>query len=112
MIDPLVAMHSLHGLMTVALLSYCIYHRFFCAGGGCTYWQTGVVIRLVEAVFAAFVPVRYMIWPPVTSEPIKEPAEGFSETGAEKRYWTRRDGSFLSWQDVVEVLVVASYDWW
>ena len=112
MVDPLVAMHSAHGLVAVALLSRCVFHRFFCVGGENAYWQAGVVIRLVEVVFAAFVPVRYMIWPPVASQPTKELAEGGLETGAGKRYWKRRIGAFLSWQDIVEILVITSYDWW
>jgi hypothetical protein len=111
MADPLIAMHSVHALVTVALLGRCVYDRFFCVGGGSTYWQTGVVIRLVEVVFAAFVPVRYMIWPPVVGQPAGELAEGVSETGLEKRVWIRRDGALVSWQDVVEILVV-TYDWW
>ena len=108
MVDPLVAMHSAHGLVAVALLSRCVFHRFFCAGGENPYWQTGVVIRLVEVVFAAFVPVRYMIWPPV----VNQLADGGLETGTEKRYRKRRDEAFLSWQDLVEILVITSYDWW
>jgi hypothetical protein len=110
MLDPLIVMHGLHGLTAASLLISCVYYRVLCTGDRNSCWQAGVVIRLVEVVFAAFVPVIYMIWPPVKDEPTEKVAGGVSGVGAEIRYWKRRDGTFLSWQDFVEALVVTLYD--
>jgi hypothetical protein len=109
-LDPLILVHTLHGLTAVSLVISCVYYRIFCTGDETCSWQTGIVIRLVEVSFAAFVPVIYMIWPPVIDKPAEQVAGGVSGISAGNRFWKRRDGAFLSWQDFVEILVITLYD--
>lgn len=113
MIDPLIATHTIYWLAVVFLLEQCIYRRILGIDDNTTPWHTAAVIQLVEVAFAAFVPVRYMIWPPTSDEFGKISAEDRDQSRqADRKYWTRRNGAALIWQDVAEILVIAAYDWW
>lgn len=113
MLDPLVAMHTLYWLAATVLLVRHLYYRFLSSDGNADYGHTGAVVRLVEVVFAVFVPVRYMIWPPTNGQTGETPLEnGDDSHGADQRYWIRREASVLGWQDVVEIAVIVAYDWW
>ena len=113
MLDPLVAMHTLYWLTATLLLIRHLYRRLVAIDDGMVYWHTGAVVRLVEVVFAIFVPVRYMLWPPATGQTEEALSESSYESShAGHGYWMRREGAFLGWQDVAEVLVVIAYDWW
>jgi hypothetical protein len=113
MIDPLIAMHTLYWLGATLLLVRHLYYQFFSVDGGGACWHTGAVVRLVEVVFAMFVPVRYMIWPPTVTQAEETVLKTSRENcRADHRYWMRREGTILSWQDIVEIVVIVTYDWW
>jgi hypothetical protein len=113
MLDPLVTMHTLYWLVATLSLVQHLSCRFFSVDGGTAHWQTGAVVRLVEVVFATFVPVRYMIWPPTTMEgeeaSLKKSHDGYR---VDHRYWVRREGAVLAWQDIAEIIIIIAYDWW
>ena len=70
-------------------------------------------MRLVEVVFAMFVPVRYMIWPPTINQAEETPLENGREShSADHKYWMRREGAVLAWQDLVEIVIIIGCDWW
>jgi hypothetical protein len=113
MLDPLVAMHTLYWLVATLLLVHHLYYRFLSVDGSAAYGHTGAVVRLVEVVFAMFVPVRYMIWPPTISQAEETTMGNNHEVQhADQRYWMRREGTMLAWQDIVEIAVIIAYDWW
>lgn len=113
MLDPLVAMHTLYWLVATLLLVRHLYNRFLSADGSAAYGHTGAVVRFVEVVFAMFVPVRYMIWPPTVSQAEEIVEKNGNESDREgTRYWMRRDDAILAWQEVVEIIVIIAYDWW
>ena len=58
MLDPLIAMHTLYWPEATVLLIRYMYHRFLAVEGSAAYRHTGAVVRLVEVLFAMFVPVR------------------------------------------------------
>lgn len=113
MLDPLIAMHTLYWLAATLLLARHLCYRFLSIDDSYAYWHTGAVIRLVEVVFAMFVPVRYMLWPPTTGQ-TKESAvgNGHESSQAGFGYWMRREAALLVWQDVAELVVIIGYDWW
>lgn len=113
MLDPLVAIHTLYWLVATLLLVRHLYWRFFFIDSGAAYGNTGAVVRLVEVVFATFVPVRYMIWPPTVGQTGEMLEKSGNESHSEDtRYWIRREGSILAWQDIAEIVVIIAYDWW
>lgn len=112
-LDPLIAMHTLYWLAATVLLVRHLHYQFFSTNGGAAYLYTGAVVRLVEVVFAMFVPVRYMLWPPTTGQTEESAVEsGHESRQAGHRYWMRREAAFLVWQDVAEVVLIIGYDWW
>lgn len=113
MLDPLVVMHAICWLMSTLLLVRHLYYRSLFSDGIADYWHTGAVVRLVEVVFAMFVPVRYMIWPPTRSQTEETPSKNSREShSADHKYWMRREGAVLAWQDLVEIIIVIACDWW
>ena len=113
MLDPLIAMHTLYWLTATLLLVRHFYHRLVVIDDSMFCWHTGAVVRLVEVVFATFVPVRYMIWPPTTGQTEETLTGSRHESSyAGHGYWMRREGTVLGWQDVVEGVVVLAYGWW
>lgn len=112
MLDPLIAIHTLYWLAATLLLVRHL-HRSLSFDNSTASWNTGAVVRLVEVVFATFVPVRYMLWPPTTGQ-TEESAVGTGgeNTQAGHRYWMRREAALLVWQDVAELVVIICYDWW
>lgn len=113
MLDPLIAMHTLYWVVATVLLVRHLYYRFLAVDGSAAYGHTGAVVRLVEVAFAMFVPVRYMIWPPTAGQAEEASLKNSHEDQrADQRYWMRREGSVLAWQDVVEIVVIVAYDWW
>jgi membrane protein YdbS with pleckstrin-like domain len=98
-LNPLIAMHTIYWLLTVLLLIRSVHNQVFGIDNTAAPWTTGAVVALVQVVFAAFVPVRYMIWPPTVDS-------------AHGKYWARRDAPVLAWQDVAEVFVIVALDWW
>lgn len=113
MLDPPIAMHTLYWLAATLFLVRHVYHRLVSIDDSMVHWHTGAVVRLVEVVFAMFVPVRYMIWPPATGQTDgRLTGSSYENSQAGHRYWKRREGAVLGWQDVAEVVVVIVYDWW
>jgi hypothetical protein len=113
MLDPLVAMHTLYWVVATLLLVHHLYYRFLSVDGSAAYGHTGAVVRLVEVVFATFVPVRYMFWPPTTSRAEETLEKNSNESlRVEHKYWERREGAIVAWQDIAEIVVIFAYDWW
>ena len=113
MLDPLIAMHTVYWLVATLLLVRHVYYRFVSVDGSASYGHTGAIVRLVEVVFAMFVPVRYMIWPPTVKqgdETVLKPS--YESYRVDHRYWMRREGAVLAWQDVVEIVIILACDWW
>lgn len=113
MLDPLIAMHALYWVAATLLLVRYMYHRFLPVEGSASYRHTGAVVRLVEVLFAMFVPVRYMIWPLTVrqgEETVLKPCD--VSCRADHKYWMRREGSILVWQDIVEIGIIVAFDWW
>lgn len=113
MLDPLIAMHTLYWLAATLLLVRHLHNRPFSVDGSFACWHTGAVVRLVEVVFATFVPVRYMLWPPTTRQTGESAVRNDRESSqAGHGYWMRREATLLVWQDVAELVVIVGYDWW
>lgn len=113
MLDPLIAMHTLYWLAGTLLLARYLYYRLLSTGESYACWHTGAVVRLVKVVFAMFVPTRYMIWPP-TIRQTEETLTGNSRESnqAGHRYWIRREGAILTWQELVKIVIIIACDWW
>jgi hypothetical protein len=112
MLDPLVAAHALYWLTATFLLVRHLYCKLLSVDANAAYWHAGAVVRLVEVGFATFVPVRYMIWPPTIGQTDETLVGNSHESGGEnRRYWMRREGPVLAWQDIAEIVVIIAYDW-
>jgi len=113
MLDPLIAMHALCWLVATLFLIRHVYYSVLSVEGSAAYGHTGAVVRLVEGVFAMFVPVRYMFWPPTVDQAEEKDLKPCNENcHMDRRYWMRREGSGMAWQDIVEIGIIVAYDWW
>lgn len=72
---------------------------------------TGAALRLLDSVFAAFVPLQYMIWPP--SLPDRRELLEKDEYGvyrSKKKEWRKRDGGsqLKLW---LQLAIIGLFDW-
>lgn len=73
--------------------------------------HTGAALMLIELVFAAIVPVRYMVFPP--SLPDREALlerDADNVNRSRKKGWTKRDGG-IGVKLLLQVAVIVVFDW-
>lgn len=75
------------------------------------YMYTGAALRLLDIVLAAYVPVRYMMFPPTVPERrelLKKDGTGILR--AQKSGWTKRDGG-SGIKLPLQIAIVLLFDW-
>ena len=115
-LNPIILMYSVYVLLTAtAIISWIgsvSNGRFWSANASPDlYCYTALTLRMMDVVFSASVPVKYMISPPTT--PARRELLEQDENGiyrARKKGWIRRDGG-LSYKDALEVFVILTFDW-
>ena len=89
-----------------------VHHRAQPGGlGERTYLFTGAVLRLIDIVWAAHVPVRYMMFPPTVPE--RRVLLEIDDKGlyhARNKGWKKRDGGF-PYKLCVQVVITLLLDW-
>lgn len=113
MLSPLMLFHQ--GLLLVPTIGFV---AWICHAsdrrrldGGEHYLYTGLTLRLVDVVFAASVPVQYMLFPPTVPE--REALLTADKDGlryAKSKRWVKRDGGVVT-RILVDLLVILYLDW-